>query len=594
MKRMLCSMRFKMVLMVSGMTLCLMTFSLFFFHLMFSQYLKNSVNESLRALVKQTTETLEYSFSMLENTMTYFFSNKTLQEWFSDENVKTADAEGQLVSKIQLDESLRHTLMLNSAWQNNLMDSAFFIVNRRCFSFYSQGKAPVFELTQRSLRIFDRLNEAPLPGILASPPEPDEQMFYLAKRYPDDLVAISLTLILCVDEDTLREKYTEVMRYPGAIACILSPDGTVYSSADKAQLGKPADELTGRLMSMGSFGELAADGETYYALCQRISTTGLSFVVGVPQSGLYAYAQSVSYRYVAILVPIFLGFLALTILVSYRSTLFLRDITSNLTEIKRGNYRVRMPDYQTTELSELSSTFNGMADKVDYLINEVYEKQLAVKRADIRHLQSQIHPHFLFNALAAISTKAKLAKEESIYDMVRSVSTLLQAGMNDGIDMVPVSEELEYVRCYLHIQKQRFGEKLLYEIYIQDDSLLAAYIPRLCVEPIVENAVIHGLEVKPSRGRVTLSVLREGEDILFVVEDDGVGFKHGAKPLREPQNAEHREPIGLNNTHKRLQLIYGEEYGVFIDEHVSVGARVTVRIPHIREGMDDVPRADCR
>lgn len=584
MRRLMRSMRFKIVLLVSGTALCLMAFSLLFFHITFSGHQRRSANESLEALVAQTVQTMDYSLSMLENTMTYFFSNQTLQDWFSSDVAKTADAAGQLVSKIQLDGSLRHTLMLNSAWQNNLMDSAFFIVDKRCFSFYSQGTMPVFELTQRSFSVFDQVTKSKDARISAYPPAPGEPLFYLAKRYPDEPdAAISLVLILCVDGDTLQRGYEKALQYPGTVACIVGADGTVYSSADKSHLGQSADPLVRTLMEAEAFGELDAGGESYYALCSTISTTGLKFVVGVPRRSVDAYAQSVSFRYSQILLLVFAAFLVLTILISYRSTLFLKRITQSLNKIRQGSFAERMPAYATTELSELSGTFNAMADKIDYLIHEVYEKQLAVKRADIKYLQSQIQPHFLFNALAAISTKAKLAREETIYNMVHSVSTLLEAGMTEGGDaMISVAQELEYIDCYLYIQKQRFGEKLRYTIRVQDESLKSARIPRLCVEPIVENAVIHGLEVRPARGSVSLDVRLYGGDLLFEVTDDGVGFG-GANPLSSARPDAAHESIGLSNTHRRLQLIYGERYGVFIDQDWQTGARVCVRIPYKKE-----------
>ncbi len=584
MRRMMRSMRFRIVLLVSGTALCLMAFSLLFFHVTFTGRQRESAGENLEALANQTVQTLDYSLSMLENTMTYFFSNQTLQDWFKGGEAKTADAAGQLVSQIQLDDSLRHTLMLNSAWQNNLMDSAFFIVDKRCFSFYSQGKLPVFELTQRSFSVYDQVLQNEGTGLLAYPPARGEPLFYLAKRYPEIRdAAISLVLILCVDEDTLMKGYEKALQYPGTVACIVGADGTVYSSADKSLLGSQVGPQVRQLMSAGDFCELAVDGEPYYALSQRISTTGLSFVAGVPRRSVDAYAQSVSFQYLQILLLVFAGFLMLTILVSYRSTRFLKRITHSLNKIKQGNYRERMPAYATTELAELSGTFNEMSGKIDYLIHEVYEKQLAVKRADIKYLQSQIHPHFLFNALAAISTKAKLAKEESIYAMVRSVSTLLSAGItNDGDALISVAQELEYIDCYLYIQKQRFGEKLSYTIHVEYERLKAALIPRLCVEPIVENAVIHGLEVKPARGSVALAVGVDGDDLLFVVTDDGVGFGD-ANPLADGRQEEAHESIGLRNTHRRLQLIYGERYGVFIDRQWQTGARVTVRIPYRKE-----------
>ena len=582
MKRLTHSMRFRLGVIACVMTLCLMLFSLTYFRHSFSGYLESSAADSIDALLTQTTETLDYSFSMLENTMTYFFSDQTLTDWFSDENAKTADAAGDLISNVQLEESLRHSLMLNSAWQNNLINSAFFIVDKRCFSFYSQGKLPVYELNKRCFAIYDQIQRDPTNQIRVYSPREGETFFFLSKRYPNDVTSeLSLVLIVCVDEETLLGKYEKVLQYPDTIACIVDESGMIYSSADRASVGQTADDTTRQLMQADRFATVEIDGRGYCAMSREISTTGLRLCLGVPLDGLSRYAQSVTERYLLIMIASYAVMFAAILFISYRSTGFLKDINVSLSRMKQGDFSTRMPaTYTTTELSELSSTFNEMAMRIDHLVNEVYEKQLAVNKADIKYLQSQINPHFLFNALAAIGTKAKLNGEESIYRMVHSVSTLLQAGMSvEGESMITVAEEIEYVMCYLYIQRERFGEKLQYQINVAEDGLKDALLPRLCIEPIVENAVIHGLEVKRERGCVTLEVVRDGADVLFIVTDDGVGFRKGQNPLKE-KNGDGNVSIGLRNTDRRLQLIYGAQYGLWINEGIRQGAQVQVRIPY--------------
>lgn len=193
-------------------------------------------------------------------------------------------------------------------------------------------------------------------------------------------------------------------------------------------------------------------------------------------------------------------------------------------------------------------------------------------------MQSQINPHFLFNTFAAIGTRAKIAGQEEIYRMIRAISTLLEAGFRSSEKaLVEIRKEMEYVECYLYIQKERFGEKLQYEIKIEDEELLNCQVPRLCLEPIVENAVVHGIEPKMGTGTVIITIVLEQDTVCMIVEDDGVGFPKQKEPLPQTKSS-----IGVSNTDKRLKLMYGDKYGVFIDKEKEQGARVYVKIPYRR------------
>lgn len=239
---------------------------------------------------------------------------------------------------------------------------------------------------------------------------------------------------------------------------------------------------------------------------------------------------------------------------------------------------MKMPDFQTMELHELSRAFNGMTEQIDYLVHEIYEKEIEVKKAELGFLQSQINPHFLFNTFAAIGTRAKIAGQEEIYRMIRAISTLLEAGFRSSEKaLVEIRKEMEYVECYLYIQKERFGEKLQYEIKIEDEELLNCQVPRLCLEPIVENAVVHGIEPKMGTGTVIITIVLEQDTVCMIVEDDGVGFPKQKEPLPQTKSS-----IGVSNTDKRLKLMYGDKYGVFIDKEKEQGARVYVKIPYRR------------
>lgn len=582
-KRLAHSMRFKIIVSICTMILVLMLFSILFFRFAFNDYLMGHAYDNLSALITQTGDSLKTSFGMVENSIEYFSMDQTIQKWIKEDSGKNLTAAGRLTAQLGLDAALKHSIIIGNEEQNELMDTAVFYVNDKSYSLYARGKTNLVTLTNQGNEIFREMNRNPADETTMYPKYSEESKkhsLYFGKSFYDKEISKSiLNLIIGVDEETLFSKYENAIQYPGTLAYVVDGDGKIYSSADKSILGTALPNDLQKIMRQESLKELETGDGVYYAMSRGISKTGLRFVIGIPKESFAASVNAISSKYVVVMLMVFFVFLLLSIFIAYISTRFLKDMAKSLTDIKHGNFRARMPAYKTTELREVSDTFNEMADRIDYLINQIYEKQLAVKKADIKFLQSQINPHFLFNTFAAIGTKAKLAKEETIYRMINSVSMLLQAGFNADDSLITVAEELEYIKCYLYIQKERFGERLHYEINISDDRVLDAPIPRLCVEPIVENSVIHGLEVKKNRGSVILNVILEDDTILFEVIDDGVGFSPGRTQIEAKPGEDTGKSIGLKNTHKRLRLIYGNNYGVFIDAEREAGARVVVKIP---------------
>ena len=292
-------------------------------------------------------------------------------------------------------------------------------------------------------------------------------------------------------------------------------------------------------------------------------------------------------NYIGITVIIIIASVFIGIILSLRFTRFIRDLLSVINRVKVGDYEIKMPAYSDSELNLLSDTFNNMTYEIKYLINQVYEKQLLIKETEFKFLQSQMNPHFLFNTLITIGYKARLSKDETIYQMVTSLTQLLQAGIyTNSQTKVPIRQELEFIEFYLYLQKMRFQDKLEYNINLD------LVLPKLSIEPLVENAVVHGIEEKIGKGTVELNIYQEKDSIYFEVTDDGNGFESGSIDLDDSETVIMRKKghnsIGLLNTHKRIKLMYGEAYGIHIESHISKGSKVTVRIPVDRSEISNV------
>lgn len=185
----------------------------------------------------------------------------------------------------------------------------------------------------------------------------------------------------------------------------------------------------------------------------------------------------------------------LFVLVVYRLTKPLKDLSGKLEFVREGDFDTKLPAYNTKEFYEIRTTFHEMTEYVSRLINQVYEKQISMKEMEFKFYQTQMNPHFMFNVLNTIALQAKMDQNEEVFQMFNSFSYLIQAKIyREDKEKVKISQELEYVRYYLYLQKNRFGSRLSYDIDMEQDEIGECLILKLCIQLIVENAVVHGLE----------------------------------------------------------------------------------------------------
>jgi two-component system sensor histidine kinase YesM len=215
---------------------------------------------------------------------------------------------------------------------------------------------------------------------------------------------------------------------------------------------------------------------------------------------------------------------------------------------------------------------------------QVKEEQKQLRKAEFELLQAQINPHFLYNTLDAIVWSAEAGNQKQVVKMVGSLSDFFRTSLNKGKEIVTIKEELQHVRSYLEIQQIRYQDILTYEIEAEDD--IGGYkIPKITIQPIVENALYHGIKNKRGGGKITVSGKSEGDDIVITVHDDGQGMDFDR--LMQVQNSllsndENDKAIyGLYNVNERIRLEFGEDYGIKIESIHGVGTTVTVRLPKI-------------
>ena len=278
------------------------------------------------------------------------------------------------------------------------------------------------------------------------------------------------------------------------------------------------------------------------------------------------------------------------VVISLKSTGFLNEFIHAMESVRNRNYDIRIKEYKNAEINSLGRAFNEMMDELRELIRNKYESQILLNEMEIRFLQHQMNPHFLFNVLLTIQIKAKRSGNETIYKMVSKLSALLRASIyTNNVDRITVGEELEYTEFYLYLQKMRFEDRFFYKIIVEDEELKKSIIPKFVIEPIVENAVIHGIENIENEGVIRIVLKKMGTDLLVTVQDNGAGFdlKEYFNSLEQAENGSSREKIGLKNVDLRLRHIYGEEYRIKIKSKINTGTTIYIKIP-IEEREENV------
>jgi len=270
--------------------------------------------------------------------------------------------------------------------------------------------------------------------------------------------------------------------------------------------------------------------------------------------------------------------------ISYRFTKPVTRMIQSIQAFGKPDLNARMEDSSIQEFHDMGIVFNGMADRIEYLITQVYEKEIVAARSQVKYLQSQINPHFQFNILAMLSLKAKMAGNEEVYDGLNAFSRLMQGKIFREKEIkIKVKEELEIVQFYLYLQKSRYQDKLSYEVKLEDEKIGEDLIPRLLIEPLVENAVSHGLE--PKRGKGNLQVLLYEREMLYIwVKDDGVGVCRNQTKAEENKEKTPHTHVGWENTKKMLRILYGDYYKFQVWSEPGKGTEIEIAVPIERGG----------
>lgn len=402
-----------------------------------------------------------------------------------------------------------------------------------------------------------------------------EERTYVCMRVYDEELKESGCCILSIGKAAVDALFAKAEQYPGAGWIVTGEKGQILFANEKGRTQAK------QLMQIQKFGSSEVVMENQKNLFYGGKTGfGMELKMMLPQNLIYASIRSAMQPF-ALIFLLVIGITTLAVFgISIRMTRPLKLIGEDIRKFGNGNLDAQMREFDTREFDEISLRFNEMTGQIKNLITEVYEKQLLATQAQVRYLQSQINPHFMFNVLSMLSMKAGLQGNKELQKLLSAFARLIQGKIfRNGEIEIPLFKEMELIEFYLLLQRERFTGKITYDIFCSEE-VKEARIPRLSVEPLVENAVAHGLEPKPGSGHIQVEARKEDGKLWIQVKDDGVGFD--VKKLKSKwQDAgdEKHTHIGLTNTQQMLHTIYGNEASMEIESTPDVGTCVTMRLP---------------
>lgn len=372
-------------------------------------------------------------------------------------------------------------------------------------------------------------------------------------------------------------------------AFIVDADGNIVYHPQQQQLyNELQTENIDLVMNAGSDIVTWGDGinKKMYSI-SRSEKTGWTVVDCVRVEELLRRSNEAQSIYVLVAIGLMAVALFFSRFVAKSITLPIQRLCDSMERVQEGDFSVSdiVVDSEN-EIGSLTKSFNVMTHRIHELMEQNIREQEAKRKSELKALQSQINPHFLYNTLDSIIWMAEGKKNEEVVLMTASLARLLRQSISNEDELVSIGQEIEYARGYLTIQKMRYKDKLEFQIKVEP-SILHIRLIKLVLQPIIENAIYHGLKYKESKGLLCVrGFMKNGNAVLQVI-DDGVGMdQETLDHIYERHKVDyHSNGVGIYNVQKRLQLYYGNEYGIVYESKPGEGTTATITIPGQQEGL---------
>ena len=389
--------------------------------------------------------------------------------------------------------------------------------------------------------------------------------------------------------------YTDVLRanlsLPDCVSYIINERDAVIASTDASLSGiyrLSYSDIQDSLMSSNSFIEKYVLDDLVYAAFHSIRDADWLMVTVIPRAPLLQITRRTVYSFITVCAVCILAAICIGLTLTRSLTVRISSLIGQMTKIRTGT-PVPMPDPEIQdEVGELISTYNYMTRTMEQLMEAQKKFDEELRISEFNALQAQINPHFLYNMMDVINWMVLQGKAQEASSVIQILARFYKLTLSGNRKMVTIKEELEHVDIYMQLQNMRYSDSFEFVVDMPDE--LSDYqIPRLTLQPIIENSIIHGiLETAEKTGTIVITGWQEDGDICILVSDDGAGVPADVLPkILSAQENHHTKGtnIAVYNIHNRLRLLYGESYGLHYESIQGQGCEVTLRIPIQKGGL---------
>lgn len=410
---------------------------------------------------------------------------------------------------------------------------------------------------------------------------------YLSLIYDNNILGRKTNIVVCIDIN-VRSLYTFLKNlkvYSGGTVYLLDEQGNSIFTSDSSQIDISALRSMNTPQGTSQQVIYTQSNNKYWVFTNRSGHTGLTLGVYFPEEQIMRPIYTILY-WIAAIVAISVALAVLFTLHSHNNFLSpIHRLINAMHRVREGDLKVRIPQNKKEELGFMFTQFNRMVEQIDLLVNEVYAEKLKNQMVNLRFLQSQINPHFLYNSLYSVYHMINVEDLEGASNMTMYLGEYFRFAIRSNMEFVSLGEELDNIHTYINIHKIRYPRKINHHIEV-DGEIRNIIIPRLTIQPLVENAIVHGLEGVNRQGNIWIKGMANEHEVVITVEDDGKGIcdeKLDELRSRMSEANQAGDMYGIYNTNMRLKLKFGAEAGIFLEKREPVGVKAVVTLPGIKE-----------
>ncbi|CAN7388579.1 histidine kinase [Paenibacillus sp. LjRoot153] len=395
------------------------------------------------------------------------------------------------------------------------------------------------------------------------------------RNYSDSIGLVTIDL----DLKKIRDNLTRTV--PEQVVYLINEEGQLIAGSDNVNSTHVRNMVIRPSLikeTKSDFVEMKLNNLDYLFRCNQIGKTGIFLTSIIPKTAASKAVNIVSTQMITIYVLVAVALMILIFPVTRSITARIFLLARKMDQVRLGELRKLDIEPRDDEMGRLVSSYNYMINSVQELLQEQYRLGQEKKGAELKALQSQINPHFLYNTLDMLNWMAQREERDNIQQVVYALSDYYKLILNKGEDLVTLKDELRMCRIYVDIQQRRFRGRITFAIEVEEE-LLDCLLPKITLQPLVENAIVHGITEKPDgKGTVTIKATMKDQRLLLSIEDDGIGLNND---LSE-RPGYHGSGYGVKNIEKRLELYFGESQCMRFESGSGTGTRVTIDVPVVR------------